>query len=139
MTLRFQHALGAMALLGATLAIAPLANASVTYRGTFHLSVETHWGAAVLAPGDYTISIENAAERAGVLRVEGPNGAATILTSSVEARDISSSGRLVLANVNGVYAIRELDAGSAGKAYTFPLPKGLSASAASKTSTIAVH
>ena len=139
MTLRFQHALGAIVLAGAALITAPLANANASYRGTFHLPVQTYWGGAVLAPGDYTVSIESAAERSSVLRVEGANGAATILTGSVEARDISSSGRLVLANVNGVYAIRELDAGSAGKAYTFPMPKALKGEAASKTSTIAVH
>ena len=138
MTLRFQHALGAMALLGAALVTAPLAKANASYRGTFHLPFETYWGGAVLAPGDYTVSIESAAERSGVLHVEGANGSATILTGPVEARDISSKGRLILTNVNGVYAIRELDAGSTGKSYSFPLPKGISASA-SKTSTIAVH
>ena len=139
MTLRIQHALGAIALAGAALVMAPLASANQTYRGTFHLPVQTYWGGSVLAPGDYTVSIESATERTGVLHVEGPNGVATILTGPVEAREVSSNGRLILANVNGVYAIRELDAGSAGKAYTFALPKGLNAAAANGTTTIAVH
>jgi hypothetical protein len=143
MTFRFQYALGAIALAAALGLTIPKANADQVYRGTFHLPFQTYWGGSVLEPGDYTVSMEGATERLSVIHVQGEKGVATILTGPVEVRDGVGKGRLVLANVNGLYAIRELDAGAIGKSFSFALPKnfrGVSQrGGASETSIVTMH
>jgi len=135
MTFRFQYALGAMALAAALGLTIPAANADQVYKGTFHLPYQTYWGGSVLEAGDYTVSMDGSSERFGVLRVQGENGSATILPGPMEVHSGVGKGRLVLANVNGLYAIREFDAGAIGKSFSFPLPKTVHGVAAHGGST----
>jgi hypothetical protein len=125
MTFRIQYALGA-ALLAAALGLTtPQANAQQGYKGTFNLPFETYWGGSVLEPGQYTVSLESPTMSMRVLRVTGNGGTATILAGPSEAVEAGSHGRLVLANVNGTYAIQQFDAGALGRSFTFTLPKAL--------------
>jgi hypothetical protein len=143
MTFRFQYALGAVALAAALGLAIPQANAEQVYRGTFHLPYQTYWGGSVLEPGNYTVSLDSASERTSVIHVQGENAMATILTGPVETHNGVGKGRLILANVNGVYAIQELDAGAIGKSFTFALPKTVHGVAVrgggSETSIVTLH
>lgn len=139
---RIQYALGTM-LLAAAFGVT--ASAEQAYRGTFNLPFQTYWGGSVLEPGEYTVSIEaGGTEGPGVLHVKGSHGTATILAGPVELRDGVGPGRLVLANVNGVYAIQQFDAGAIGKSFSFRVPKAIQGVAVqggggSGTSVITVH
>jgi len=139
---RIQYALGTM-LLAAACGVT--ANAAQAYRGTFHLPFQTYWGGSVLEPGEYTVSIEaGGTEGPGVLHVKGSHGTATILAGPVELRGGVGPGRLVLANVNGVYAIQQFDAGAIGKSFSFRVPKAVQGvsvhgGGGSGTSAITVH
>jgi hypothetical protein len=123
MTFRIQYALGAALLAAAFGLTTPQANAQQGYKGTFNLPFETYWGGTVLEPGHYTVSVESPTMSMRVLRVTGDGGTATILTGPSELMDGSSHGRLVLAHLNGTYAIQQFDAGGLGRSFTFTLPK----------------
>jgi hypothetical protein len=95
-----------------------------------------------LEPGEYTVSIET--EGTSVLHVQGAHGSATVLAGPVELRDNVGHGRLVLANVNGIYAIQQFDAVAIGKSFSFRVPKAIQGVAVqggggSGTSVITVH
>jgi len=120
---RFQYALGATLLAAAVVLTTPSMNAQQAYKGNFHLPFETYWAGTVLEPGDYTVSLEGGP--VSVLKVSGPGGNATILAGPTELTSVSSHGRLTLVNVNGVYALREFDAGSVGKSFSFGVPKSI--------------
>jgi hypothetical protein len=119
---RIQYALGTM-LLAAAFGVT--ANAQQAYRGTFNLPFQTYWGGSVLEPGEYTVSIDGGTEGPSVLHVKGSSGTVTILTGPTELLNHLGRGRLVLANVNGVYAIQQFDAGAIGKSFSFHVPKAI--------------
>jgi hypothetical protein len=119
---RIQYAVSAILLAGALGLTTSQANAQSAYKGTFNLPYETYWGNTVLEPGTYTLSIEGGHLAPSVLKVKGSGGVATVLSGPAEQTDIKP-GRLFLANVNGVYALKQFDAGSIGKSYEFAISK----------------
>ncbi len=135
---RIQYAVGAVLLAGALGLIVPKAEAQI-YKGTFDLPYETKWGGSVLEPGHYDVSIAGEVNGVNVLKVEGAGGVAAILTGPAELKSVTSHGRIVLANVNGVYALREFDAGAIGRSYTFVVPKTKQNRAATSTTIISVN
>jgi hypothetical protein len=119
---RIQYAVGAVLMAGALGLIAPKAEAQ-SYKGTFDLPYETKWGGSVLEPGHYELAIAGEINGINVLKVNGPGGFAAVLTGPAERTSIGEHGRIILANVDGVYALRQFDAAAIGRSYTFPLPK----------------
>jgi hypothetical protein len=94
-----------------------------SYKGTFNLPVETYWGGAVLAPGEYTVVIEQGAATP-VIRVREDNRqVASVLAGPFVNEDQSERGRLTLVQINGAYVVKTFDAGLIGKSFTFATPK----------------
>jgi hypothetical protein len=125
---RIQYALGA-ALLAAALGLAaPQAKAQQSYKGTFHLPFETYWAGTVLEPGEYTVTLEGGP--VSLLKVHGSGVSTTILAGPVDLTEVSAHGRMTLVNVDGTYALRQFDAGMAGKSFSFAVPKTIRVRAA---------
>jgi len=119
---RIQYAVSAILLAGALGLTTSQANAQQAYKGTFTLPYETYWGNTVLEPGTYTVSIESGNLAPSVLKVQGSGGGAAMLSGPAEITDIKP-GRVLLANINGVYALKQFDAGAIGKSYMFAISK----------------
>jgi len=119
---RIQYAVSAILLAGALGLTTSQANAQTPFKGTLNLPYETYWGNTVLEPGTYTISLTGNLVEANVLKVEGSGGITTMLSGPAELTDVQKS-RVLLSYVNGVYALKEFDAGSLGKSYHFPISK----------------
>ena len=123
MNFRMHYTLGAALVALALGVTAPSANAQENYKGTFNLPFETHWGGAVLQPGEYTVSIEGGVYGPKIIRVRGNGQVATALAPAYEVKPVTDSGHLKLVKVGGVYTLYRLDAGLIGQSYTFSLPK----------------
>jgi hypothetical protein len=124
MNLRMNRAFSLALLAGALSIGASLANAQGNYKGTFNLPVETHWGLAVLAPGQYTVSIDPV-YMPSVIQIRGEGHVAAVLAGPVTGMPTSERGRLKLVNVNGTYVVKQFDAGLVGKSFAFATPKAL--------------
>jgi hypothetical protein len=93
-----------------------------TYTGKFTLPFEARWGLAVLAPGDYTISMDlDAANRFLVVRGEGKT--AMILGVVTDRKDVSDHSQLNLVKTAAGYRVQALEAGEAGLMLTYSVPK----------------
>jgi hypothetical protein len=96
-----------------------------TYKGKFTLPFETVWGAAVLEPGDYTVST-NAFGSTPLLHIEGNGKTANIMAATVEIRAASlEKGRLEILEVNGVHVVTKLNANAAGRDFEFAVPRAV--------------
>lgn len=94
------------------------------YMGKFTLPVEARWGTAILAPGDYTISMElESARTFNYLVVEGQGKSAFILASVADHKEISNHSQLNLVKTAAGYAVQSLDAGEAGLKLNYQVPK----------------
>lgn len=95
-----------------------------TYMGKFTLPFEARWGSAVLAPADYTISMELESGRSfNYLVVQGQGKSAFILASVADHKKISNHSQLILVKTAGGYAVQTLDAGEAGLTLNYLVPK----------------
>jgi hypothetical protein len=93
---------------------------------TFTLPFETHWGNAVLPPGEYTMYSPMTLAWPKVLSVSGQEKAAYIL-AGVEKLAPESEGAsyLRIANFGDTHVVREYTSGVAGKTFLFAIPKGV--------------
>jgi hypothetical protein len=122
--LQTKFAFSAVMLAVALGVVSPLAGAE-QYKGTFNLPVETYWGGTILQPGEYTVSLETSVPGVTTLRVSGNGKIATAFVGPVEPRTFTDHGRIVLAEVGGIHALKEFDAGLLGKSFSFALPKAI--------------
>jgi hypothetical protein len=122
MNLQFRYKFGLMLFTFALTAALP-ASAQEAYKGTFDLPVALHWGAAVLPPGHYTMSMEGASFGSRRMRIVGEGKTTLVPLPPSESTALSERGRLALVKVGGEYAMRELDAGVIGQSFTFAVPK----------------
>jgi hypothetical protein len=136
--LRRNLALGFAALAGVLGVFATQANAEQAYRGMFNLPYTTYWGGTVLQPGEYTVWIEKNQPGSDLLRVSGNGTVATAFIGPVERHDVTPHGSIHLANVNGIYALKEFDAGVIGRTFSFSVPKKINGKATSASSGSAV-
>lgn len=128
MTFRMSSALGVVLLAGV---LAASASAQTEYKGKFRLPVETSFGGVVLEPGDYTISLARVGtDGTDVVRIDGTSGFASMLATSSGIAPYSNHGSLKLVSVGGKYVLREYNAGTIGKSFTFRIPKEPRSSAA---------
>jgi len=93
-----------------------------TYKGQFTLPFEARWGLAVLAPGDYTISMDLDAANT-YLVVRGERKTAMILGIVTDRKDISDHSQLTLVKTASGYRVQTLEAGEAGMTLTYSVPK----------------
>jgi hypothetical protein len=111
-----------------TVALAGLAlpASAQNYKAKFTLPFEAHWGAVVLEPGDYTIT-KSSVSAIPILSVTGNGRTASIIAGPAEVMEPSNGGgRLELTEVNGTHVVTRFYAATAGKDYTFAIPKPLS-------------
>lgn len=108
----------------------PRAAAQEQFTGNFTLTTEAYWGATLLPPGDYSIAVSlGKASSVHEVRVTGEGVRASILAGPVVDEKISDRNALELQQINGVYVIRQLDAGIAGESYRFLVAKNARAHA----------
>ena len=95
-----------------------------TYMGKFTLPVEARWGSVILAPGDYTISMElESARTFNYLVVRGEGKSAFILASVADHKEITNHSQLNLVKTAAGYAVQTLEAGEAGLTLSYLVPK----------------
>ncbi len=100
----------------------------------FHLPFEAHWGSAVLAPGDYDISVPFA-EAQPIFHVSGDNKSSMVAPQMMEEQPLSSHSSLQLVKVNGVYYVKEYKSGASGMRFSFGVPKPVVESSIASTAT----
>ena len=95
-----------------------------TYTGKFTLPFEARWGLAVLAPGDYTISMDlDTANTFNFMVVRGEGQTALILANVTDQKELSSHSQLTVVKTAAGYAVQSLEAGEAGLTLTYSVPK----------------
>ncbi len=90
----------------------------------FHLSNTTHWGNAVLQPGDYTMILPEDSIGRHQIRIDGQGSSVYVFPLLTDTTDTSESSRLELKEVNGETFVKGLYCGRLGKQYLFHTPKG---------------
>lgn len=91
--------------------------------GAFHLTTETHWGNAVLEPGDYRMVLPEPSLRQPHFRIEGSGHMVYALPLTTGFQQYSNSNRLKLVKVDNSYFIQEFSSGATGKTFTFSVPQ----------------
>lgn len=108
----------------------PRASAQELFKGTFSLATEAYWGPTLLPPGDYSITMSLDQTRlTREVRLLGEDVRASVLTDYGTPERVSDRSFLKLQEVNGVYVVRELDAGLVGRSFKFLVSKKARASA----------
>jgi len=108
---------------------APRAAAQEQFTGNFTLTTEAYWGGTLLPPGDYSIAVSLDKTMVHEVRVKGEGIRASILTVPISTEPVSDRNKLELDAINGVYVIRQLDAGLVGQSYRFVVSKNARAHA----------
>jgi hypothetical protein len=92
-------------------------------QASFHLSAATHWGNAVLPPGDYKMSLPDDSIGQHQVKIEGAGKTVYIFPIVTDITDKSSSSHLDLKEIDGEYFVRGFSSGVLGKEFTFHTPK----------------
>lgn len=141
MHLRKNHIFTA-AILAVTFAFgASHANAQLG-RGSFDLPFQVRWGATVLQPGHYTLTLPVTSSAVQPIYLFG-NGKTVVVMSAITGVDRKyGPSYLRLVNLGDTYAVKELEFGATGTSYNFPVPRSRAESLASRSthqSTIAIQ
>jgi hypothetical protein len=86
---------------------ASAASAQSVFKGTFTLPEDVRWGNASLPAGDYSFSLKSTSLPAQI-SVQGPNGAAFIMTPSTDQRDQGDSSYLTIERRGGTRFVRTM-------------------------------
>jgi hypothetical protein len=92
-------------------------------QATFHLSVVTHWGNAVLQPGDYKMSLPDDTLGQRQLKVEGNGRTVYIFPIVADSMDKGASSHLEVSEIGGQYFVHGFASGVLGKEFSFFTPK----------------
>lgn len=122
--MKFQKSILSTALLSLVLACIALPANAQSYRGTFTLPFEAHWGLAVLPAGTYTLTAD-APANASIINVRGNGTGVMVLAGASNPCPESMKGELEVRNVNGAYVITKLTSGIMGKEISFAVPKAI--------------
>lgn len=117
----FALSLALVTLLGLT---AAGASAETITKATFSLPAQAYWVDTLLQPGEYTLSVERSVSGVSMIFLRGEDLAAIIMAPA-GSDETSGHSYLKLDDVNGTYVVRELDAGSIGRAYKFGVTKAV--------------
>jgi hypothetical protein len=91
--------------------------------GEFNLPVKAQWGQDTLAPGHYTMAIQNQIDGEKFLRLNGPQGAELRILGAYSFVNKADVNYLRLEKIGGSYALREFHCGTIGESYSFRVPK----------------
>ena len=89
----------------------------------FDLPVEAHWGAAVLSPGSYKLSLPISPSGVHIFYLDGDAGIQMAVPSIVNIKESSGPSRLTLVNVDGTYYVRDYTSEARGTTMRFSVPK----------------
>jgi hypothetical protein len=78
------------------------------YNGKFSLPVEARWGAAVLPPGEYTLTLDNNRSLNGMVVVRGATQQAVVMPLFVEHRTMAGQSALITVHSGDDYKIQGL-------------------------------
>lgn len=92
-------------------------------QATFHLSVVTHWGQAVLQPGDYKMSLPDDPLGQRELKVEGNGRTVYVFPLVADSTEKGGASHLNLTQIDGQYFVHGFASGVLGKEFTFYTPK----------------
>lgn len=137
MNLQKMLKLSLLALAILVVASAVPANAQQVYKATFTLPFEAQWGSAVIEPGEYTISVEDAPGQQ-LVRLHGSSDIA-VFPGITNWAPYGEKAKLVFVNVNGLNTLRAFDAPAIGKAFTFPVHKSKGERAQLTSVTVAAN
>lgn len=93
---------------------------SPSYRGAFTLPFEARFGNVVLEPGHYVVSSLDGAKG---IRITGDRKAVSILSAGYDIEPETAKGKLILVEVNGMYALQTFESGSMGRSLHFIVGK----------------
>lgn len=100
-----------------------LALSALAGQGSFTLPVVAHLGNATLSPGDYRIITSEPIGGVYVVYLYGNGKLQATLPLGVGSQPEPDRSYLELVNVGGTYFVRKYNAGVAGRAFTFNIPK----------------
>jgi hypothetical protein len=98
-------------------------------KGTFNLPFQTHWGQAVLEPGEYVVRLSAGLSMYPVIYVSG-QGQTIMVSPGTYGATESERSYLRVENVGQTHVIREFRSAVAGELFTFPIPKSVKNQAA---------
>ena len=111
------------------------------FKGSFELPQATYVGDALLRSGHYSIRISTQVhdlDHVLAIQISGEGVTKTFLTISKPQRE-SENNFLRIADLDGTYVLRALDAGMLGRSFSFRVTKNVSKSLEARAgSTIAV-
>jgi hypothetical protein len=90
---------------------------------SFHLASATHWGATVLPPGDYRMTLPNEGIGERQMKIEGQGKTVYVFPMVADPKAPSDSSHLELKQVNGQAYVKGLYSGLSGREYLFHTPK----------------
>jgi hypothetical protein len=117
------HLITRMTKFAALVAIGGTALMQASQQATFHLSVETHWGNALLQPGDYKMSLPDEAIGQKEMKLEGNGRTVYVFPLVADSVEKGGASRLEVKEVDGQYFVHGFTSGVLGKEFTFATPK----------------
>lgn len=97
----------------------------VALKGTFTLPYEARWGAAVLPPGDYTLSLPAAYTNIPVMYVSNQSKTVYIGMGSGRSKAESQQSYLRVEDVGGMHVVRQFNSAITGELISFPVSKSV--------------
>jgi hypothetical protein len=102
------------------------ASAQEVLKGTFELPAAAYWGDTLLQPGQYSIWMSTQTRDLAVAQIH-LSGERVTKTYMAISKPQGESGRnyLEIADIDGTYVVRALDAGPLGKSFTLGVTKNV--------------
>ena len=110
----------------ASVALAGFIGAATSQAGVqakFHLPMTAHWGIAVLAPGDYTLSVVNVNSGLKELMVQGEGHTMYLMPMGVDHNRSEGASFIQLVERNGNFFVRDFNSSVSGQTFSFNVPK----------------
>jgi hypothetical protein len=89
----------------------------------FHLPFEAHWGSMTMTPGDYRLTLPEAATPIAVFYLHGQSKAGLEMAGRYELGQSGGKSYLKFVNVDGEYFVKQFISGTTGKTFSFQVPK----------------
>lgn len=99
------------------------ATSASAQQATFHLPFAAHWGAAVLEPGDYKLSVPVESSGTHLIQVSEYGHSRRMLPQSMDVQGHLDGSSLEIVTVNGAHFVRRYKSAFTGQVFTFPVPK----------------
>lgn len=93
------------------------------WKGTFSLPAETHWGTAVLAPGDYSLRLDAMAQRPLVVIRQGTRTVVMAMVWNTEQPRTPANSKLLIVGRGNQARVHILYAAELKTAFHFRVPE----------------